>query len=256
MVRLAGLVMRVRSVDAAGAFYSTTLGLQGEGERLRLGDGLFLDLVEGRPPCSAREPHGAVPAFLVSNLSQAKGWLQHTGCPIVFEEVVPGLARLAFLDPDDNAIELVEERDPEQWVRGAAITASAGEASPAVVEGVLEVSIFANDTAGVLSFYRDVLSLPVGAAYFAHVHLMTDNVPLVLRPTWCRCGQAQPHTPGLVLEGVDLGTLAERCRQLRHRTRTEVLGGQQVFACRDPEHTWLYWAASAVPPGNLPGGHI
>lgn len=246
---LSGLVLWVRDAAAARAFYVQTLGLSGEGDQVRVPGGVTFFLQEGRGTCHARGPHGVVPALHVPDLAAAKGWLERVGCPIVFEEVVPGLARLTCLDPDGNAVDLAELRAPRTWRRGERVLARPDVSQPPSPQGLLEISLYAPDTGAALTFCRQVLALETGVAYFAHVHLLLGDLPLVIRPTWQRCTRPEAHTPGLVLDVRDAQVLVERCQAHGHRVTPDRLVGRPVWTCHGPAHTRLYWPRPSHRPG-------
>ncbi len=184
---------------APAAFYAQMEGIRREGTTLRLPDGHVWQLCPGRKECPTRGPHGIVPALAVRDIVEAKGWIRHMGRPIVFEEVVPGLARFTFLDPTGQPVDMVQELDASTWTRGARIPEPEAPPRPPRVTGLFELSLYAVDTTRALHLYRDTLGLEVGLAYFAHIHLILDTIPLVIRPTWHRCRGELPHTPALRL---------------------------------------------------------
>ncbi len=199
-MHLKTLLLWTNDVRQASAFYRRALGIRAEGSFLLMPDGFRWQLCAPRPECRARGPHGIVPALEVEDIVQAKAWLRKLKRPIVFEEVVPGLARFIFLDPDGNPVELVQALDVGTWERGAHIPDPASEPSaPPPVVGMFEVSLYARDVPAAVRFYREVLGLETGLTYFAHIHLLFDNLPLVIRPTWRQCDQSLPHTPALIV---------------------------------------------------------
>lgn len=232
-MKLRGLVLWVAGRDEACRFYENALGLSCSEGGIRLEDGIVLSFAEPRPPCKARGPHGVVPALEVADIAVAKGWLQQLGRPIVFEEVVPGLARLTFLDPDGNPVDLVMPFETQEWERGRSISAVEASAPPHV-RGLFEVSVYVRDLRAAVAFYRDTLGLETGLTYFAHLHLLFENAALVLRPTWVNCGQEQPHTPALVVEGPV--TCEAPNAPFGPPSRVAVR-----HACWDGEHTWVLW---------------
>lgn len=197
------VILWVEESKAAATFYTKALGLPVENNRVRLPDGVILILCPGRVSCNTRGPHGLVPALEVDDIAAAKAHLRGLQRPIVFEEVVPGLARLTFLDPDGNALDLVQPLDVEAWERGARIPEKDAGSGPPRVRGLFELSLYARDVPAMIHFYRDQLALETGLAYFAHIHLLFDNVPLVIRPTWHRCNVQTRHTPALLARPTD-----------------------------------------------------
>ncbi len=191
------LALHVDDLAQARAFWHEHMGLAAADDMLRLPDGLTLLLCAGRAACTTRGPHGIVPALEVEDIAAARAYLRHLGRPVVFEEVVPGLARITFLDPAGNPIDLVQSLDVATWQRGARIP-QASPRAPRVL-GIFELSLYALDAPARVRFYRDTLGLATGLAYFAHVHLLFENVPLVVRPTWHRCTTSLPHTPALLV---------------------------------------------------------
>ena len=174
------------------------MGLEGEGAGIPLPDGTAFLLCTPRPACTVRGPHGIVPALEVDDIAQAKAHLRRLERPIVMEEVVPGLARLTFLDPWGNAVDLVQTLDASRWQRGARIPEVAAHGPPRV-RGLFEVSLYALDVPAAVRFYREEMGLATGLTYFAHIHLLFENLPLVVRPTWHRCAVTAAHTPALVV---------------------------------------------------------
>ncbi len=209
-VRLNALVMWSVNVQDTLAFYAQWEGVQIHDARVFFPDGHEWRVCPGRVPCKARGPYGIVPALAVGDIVQAKAWVRRVGRPIVFEEVVPGLARLTFLAPDGQPVDLVQELDTRGWQRGARIPEVQHVSGPPRVEGLFELSLYANETSRVLRVYREVLGLEVGLAYFAHTHLLLEPTVLVVRPTWRACREALPHTPALLLQAPV--SLPERCR--------------------------------------------
>ncbi len=240
--RLDAVLLWVRDQEQAAAFYAQAMGLPAREGRITLPDGHVLYLCSGRVPCHARGPHGIVPVLEVADIAHARAWVQHLGRPIVFEEVVPGLARFIFLDPDGNPIDLAQVLDTQTWERGARIPVwKTPPTSPPQVLGLFELSLYARDAGAALRFYRDVLGLETGLAYFAHVHLLFENAALVIRPTWHRCDQREPHTPALVLAGEATTTQQDTCRAVGREVTRRPVCGQSLCVCEDGEHTWVCW---------------
>lgn len=238
--RVEALRLWVEDLDRATGFYTTMLGIEPEGKGVRLPDGMLWELCAGRKSCAARGPHGIVPALHVEDIAEAKAWVRRQGYPLLFEEVVPGLARITTMDTEGNPIDLVQELDASEWHRGMRIPEGKG-AHPPRVYGLFELSLYARDTGRALHFFRDILGLEPGLAYFAHVHLLFENVPLVIRPTWRQCDVTEQHTPALVLDGGIPTAGWEACVQEGY-TRGEHIRvcGQVCRGCFDGEHTWVY----------------
>ena len=237
---LNALYLFVGDVQQAAAFYREVLAAQVQGDDLLWPDGFRWHLCSPRPICRARGPHGVVPVLEVDDLVQAKAWIRSHARPIVFEEVVPGLARLIFLDPDGNPVELVQSLAVDEWQRGARLPEFEGTPIPPRVVGMFEVSVYARDVPASVRFYRDVLGLETGLAYFAHIHLLFDNLPLVIRPTWRQCDQPAPHTPAL-----SLTPGGEDTPQLRWEHTT--VCGRSFEGVFDGEHTWVLMEPTASP---------
>ena len=242
-LRLERLLIWVQDVQRARRFYHESLGMQQEKSGLRLADGTRIELCSGRVPCTARGPHGIVPAFLVEDVAQAKAWLRAQGRPILFEEVVPGLARVTSMDPAGNAFDLVQELDASRWQRGMRIPDVSGIAPPTVL-ALFELSVYVRDTANTLHFFRDTLGLEVGLAYFGHVHLLLGDVSLVIRPTWRQCEVTREHTSALVLSGGLPERIWAMCQaQGKHMEFEGAVCGRLCRGCLDGEHTWVYWCS-------------
>ncbi len=232
--RVAGVLLWVKEGDRAAEFYGQALGITPDDARLPLPDGTFLLLCPGRVPCNARGPHGLVPALEVDDIAAAKARLQRLGRPIPFEEVVPGLARLTFLDPDYNPIDFVQPLDAARWERGARIS-SRDEETDFQVKGLFELSVYARDVATVRRFYQERLGLETGLAYFAHIHLLFENVPLVIRPTWHTCNTRERHTPAILVFSND---------GAKHIAANVVSCFPPQDAVFDGEHTWIWQVKS------------
>ncbi len=192
------LVLYVNDEARARAFWGHEMGLPQVAPGVRLPDHLTLAFCAGRGRCTARGPHGLVPALEVDDIARARAYVRARGRPIVFEEVVPGLARFTFLDPEGNAVDMVQTLEVTKWQRGDRIPDVPADHPPRVL-GLFEVSLYALDVARAVRFYREQVGLPTGLAYFAHIHLLFQNLPLVIRPTWHRCESRDPHTPALVI---------------------------------------------------------
>lgn len=147
----------------------------------------------GAKPCGTKGPHGVMPTFGITDFGRARGTLLARGVPVVFAEMLPGANLLVFLDPSANPIELLQETDPTSWDiahRRALWTRQredAPQAGPLTLLGLQELTIYTHDITASNRFYRDIVGLPTGLAYFGHVHLAADNVPVVLRHTNKRC---------------------------------------------------------------------
>ncbi len=235
-MHLTSLLWWVNDTEQISAFYQEALGIGSDEGALLLPDGFRWHLCTPRPPCRARGPHGIVPVLEVKDIAQAKAWIKRLKRPVVFEEIVPGLARFIFLDSDGHPVELVQPLNVETWERGARIPEPPSPPSaPPHVVGMFEVSLYTRDVSASVRFYRDVLGLETGVAYFAHIHLLFDNLPLVIRPTWRRCDQSRPHTPALVV-----ACSPDEGRGLPWEDRS--LCGQGWPALFDGEHTWVLCA--------------
>jgi len=188
--RLVGLKTHVSDLAKSHDFWRWHFGLLPDGPkdalRYRLGDVVWEQLQDGQF-CGTRGPHGVMPVFGIDDFGRARGYLMSHDIPVVFEEMLPGLNLLVFLDPDSNPFELAQETDPDEWrisQRKALRTKrrqDGPQAEPVALHGVTELTIYSHDITASVKFYRDVIGLPVGLAYFAHVHLAAENVPVVLR---------------------------------------------------------------------------
>lgn len=200
--RLQAFQIYVRSLAASQDFWSRHFGLSPDGSagystRTVTGGEVIWRLLPGGEPCGTRGPHGVLPSFQVADFGQARGYLLAHGIPIVFEEILPGMNLLIFLDPDANPIELAQPTDPAAWdiaqrrllrTKGRRDLAPSG---PLVLGPLDEVTLYTHDITNSVRFYRDLIGLPVGLSYFGHVHLVMENTPLVLRGVNWRC-----KTPG------------------------------------------------------------
>ncbi len=230
-MRVTGLILWAQEVPSVLTWYEQILGLPVKNGAIILPDGIRFLWQENRPSCPTRGPHGVVPALEVDDIAQAKAWLRAVERPIVFEEIIPGLARLTFLDPAGIPIDLVQVLEVQRWQRGQQIPLGTAQ-HPPVISGLFEISVYVENIRNALAFYRDVLHLETGLTYFAHYHLLFTNVPLVLRPTWHRCPQQAPHTPALLIQGV------YHC-PAEYRLSPPFAPTQ--LACWDGEHTWIFW---------------
>ncbi len=228
--RVVGILLWVGDESRAAEFYREALGVVPEGSRLPLPDGTSLYMCPGRVACGVRGPHGLVPALEVDDIVAAKARVRRLGRPIPFEEVVPGLARLTFLDPDGNPLDLVQPLEVTRWERGARIP-DEGAKPQFQVKGLYELSVYARDVGAVRRFYRDRLGLETGLAYFAHVHLLFENLPLVVRPTWHACGMRERHTPAILISPTG---------EQGHPAPVQLPCEPSKAALFDGEHTWIY----------------
>jgi catechol 2,3-dioxygenase-like lactoylglutathione lyase family enzyme len=103
----------VADMDRALGFYRDVLGLQPsrppnpgwtefdlDGQRFAL---------HGAVHGEHAPPTGGTVAFRVERLDAARAWIERHGVPIVHEGEVGSLARfLSVLDPDGNAVDLIE----------------------------------------------------------------------------------------------------------------------------------------------------
>ncbi|RUA17233.1 MAG: hypothetical protein DSY55_02530 [Clostridia bacterium] len=187
-------------------------------------NGLHYDLggvawqhVPGGRFCGTRGPHGMLPVFTIADFSLARGGLLARGISIVFEEILPGMSLLIFLDSDQNPFGLAQTTDPGAWrisQRKALRTRRRRDAAsdqPITLKGVSEITIYTDNISASVPFYRDIVGLPLGLAYFAHVHLAADNAPVVLRTTRWQCkARHQPHGSEPTFAVDDLNALAQR----------------------------------------------
>ncbi|NOX60843.1 MAG: hypothetical protein GXP42_02680 [Chloroflexi bacterium] len=245
MPRLVALETYVRSIARAHDFWATHFGLEPDVEgAYRLGDVIWR-LLPGAEPCGTKGPHGVLPAFEIEDFGAARGYLLARGIPIVFEEMLPGLNLLIFLDPDGSPFELVQFTDPKTWdiaqrreLRTHRRKDRAPE-EPLRLRPLAELTIYVTDITAGVRFYRDVVGLPVGVSFFGHVHLVLDNVPLVLRPTntHCRAPQ-QPHATEAVFAVDDLDALAGR---LQKAGLTLIQRTESQITVRDPSGTRVHF---------------
>ncbi len=247
--RLAGLKTFVSDMDAARAFWQQHFGLTpeawGDALRYQLGDVLWEQHPGGRF-CGTRGPHGALPVFGIDDFSHARGYLLAHDIPIVFEELIPGLNLLIFLDPDSNPFELAQETDPAEWdiaQRKELRTKrrqDAPQQAPIALQSMAELTLYTHDITASVAFYRDVVGLPVGLSYFAHVHLAADNVAVVLRTTRWQCkAPDQPHGTRPVFAVDDLDALKQRLQQAKFAPEETAWG----LMVRDPVGIRVYFVA-------------
>jgi catechol 2,3-dioxygenase-like lactoylglutathione lyase family enzyme len=197
--KLHAIVTYVRDVAVTSAFLKNHLGLESlvdQSDTYLLGD-ITWRLLPGAEPCGTHGPHGVLPAFFVEDFGAARGYLNEWHVPIVFEEMVPGLNLLIFLDPDGNPIELMQETDAREWdirKRKALRTRQRRDepsAGPLKLGDLGELTIYTHEITASGRFYQDVVGLPVGLSFFGHIHLVADNLPVVLRATNWHC--KAPH---------------------------------------------------------------
>jgi len=232
--RLAGLKTYVGDVNAAHCFWAQHFHLQpvmqGGYLRYELGD-VFWEQWPGGRFCGTRGPHGALPVFGIDDFGQARGYLLAHGIPVVFEELIPGLNLLIFLDPDSNPFELAQETEPSEWdiAHRKALRTKRRKDAPqkrqVTLRSVIELTLYTHDITASVNFYRDVVGLPVGLSYFAHVHLAAENVAVVLRTTRWQCkAPEQPHGTRPVFAVSDLNALEGRLRNAGFRPEVEKFG--------------------------------
>ncbi len=238
--RLVGLKTYVADVGRTRDFWSQHFDLtpfeQDVALRYRLGELVWEQWPGGRF-CGTRGPHGVLPVFGIEDFSQARGYLQAHHIPIVFEELIPGLNLLIFLDPDSNPFELAQETDPGEWDIAARRALrmkqrrDPPQEQPIILQGITELTIYTHDITASVHFYKDVVGLPVGLAYFAHVHLAAENVAVVLRTTRWQCkAREQPHGSEPIFAVRDLEALRTRLLRAGYESWDED-GGMVV---RDP----------------------
>ncbi len=199
LVRLVALETWVVDEAATEAFWRRLFHLQPD-TRHPLSytlEGLSWRMLPDAQPCGTRGPHGVVPAWNIADFGAARGALLTAGVPVVFAEMLPGASLLVFLDPSANAIELLQPEDPKNWdiARRRALRSHRrhddAPSLPLTLHGLQELSIYTHDVTASVRFYRDVLGLPTGLAYFGHVHLVAENVPVVIRASNTRCREPQ-----------------------------------------------------------------
>ena len=239
--RLVGLRTYVSDLKVARDFWSQHFGLRsiGDGAALRYQlDDVIWEHLPGGKFCGTHGPHGALPVFAIDDFGHARGYLLARDIPIVFEEMVPGLNLIIFLDPDSNPFELAQETDPDAWdisQRKALRTKrrqDAPQEGPITLRGLFELTIYTHDISASVSFYRDVVGLPVGLSYFAHVHLAAENVAVVLRTTRWQCKARElPHGTEPIFAVADLAGLKQRLQRGGFETEKERSG---LLVVRDP----------------------
>ncbi len=222
--RLKALETYVRALPISQAFWSEHFSLtpgpsSAESYNLIASDGgaVIWRLLPGASPCGTHGPHGALPAFQVTDFGQARGYLLAHDIPIVFEEILPGMSLLIFLDPDGAPIELSQTTDPTAWDIADRRTLrmkrrrDATPSRPLRLGPVEEITIYTHDITRSVQFYRDLVGLPVGLSFFGHIHLVADNVPVVLRGVNWRCKTpGAAHATELVFVAPNLPGLAQR----------------------------------------------
>lgn len=221
-IRLRALETYVRSMTSAQGFWAEHFNLADDLFRpgtYQVGDVVWR-LLPGAMPCGTRGPHGSLPAFAVDDFGQARGYLQAHDIPIVFEEILPGVSLLIFLDPDATPIELAQSTRAGEWdIADRRLLRSRqrqdeAPAGPLVLGALTELTLYTHDITASVRFYRDVLGLPVGLSFFGHVHLVMENVPLVLRGTNWHCKHPHDaHATEPVFGVDDLNALATGCRE-------------------------------------------
>ena len=245
--RLIGLRTYVRDVQVARAFWQRHFRRQFKLQEgvgwSRIGDVVW-ELRPGGQFCGTRGPHGALPVFAIDDFGHARGYLLAHDIPIVFEEMIPGLNLLVFLDPDSNPFELAQETDPGAWdisQRKALRTKQRQDApqeQPVPLQGVTELTIYTHDITASVHFYRDLVGLPVGLSYFAHVHLVAENVPVVLRTTrWVCKAPENLHGTEPIWQVDDIRALASRLQGAGYELRSEEAG----VSVRDPAGVKLHF---------------
>ncbi|HEY53134.1 MAG TPA: hypothetical protein G4N94_06720 [Caldilineae bacterium] len=196
--KLCALETYVRDVAKAQTFLATHFGLEFQTPGVFVVDDIAWRLLPGAQPCGTHGPHGVLPAFAIDDFGAARGYFRERDIPIVFEEMLPGLNLLIFLDPDDTPIELVQTTDPREWdirQRRALKTKHRQDEAPAGplrLGALSELTIYTHDITASGRFYRDVVGLPAGLSFFGHIHLVAENLPVVLRGTNWQC--KAPHS--------------------------------------------------------------
>ncbi|MCO6450121.1 MAG: VOC family protein [Caldilineales bacterium] len=224
-IRLRALRTYVRSQLASVQFWYTHFGLwpDEDGNPIYQFDEVTWRLLSGAEPCGTRGPHGVLPAFGIDDFGSARGYLRAQGIANVFEEMLPGMNLLIFLDPDSTPIELVQWTDPRAWdiaERRELRTRRRQDAAPGQslsLGSLQELTIYSHDITASVRFYRDVVGIPVGLSFYGHVHLALENLPLVLRSTNWRCKSPHsPHATEPIFEIDDLAALAHRLQSAGH----------------------------------------
>ncbi len=233
--RIVVLETYVRSVLVSEAFWREHFGLIAEGPLSATFDVRSAYEPEGAPiawrlfpgaqPCGTRGPHGLLPSFRVDDFGQARGYLLARKVPIVFEEILPGLKLLVFLDPDGTPIQLAQPTDPTSWDIGERRLLRMRRRVDATPPGPLrlgaldEISLYTPNITASVAFYRDLIGLPVGLSFFGHIHLVMANAPLVLRGNNWRCKTPGAlHATELVLAVPDGEALSKRLQAAGYPT--------------------------------------
>jgi catechol 2,3-dioxygenase-like lactoylglutathione lyase family enzyme len=233
--RVVALETYVRSVLVGEAFWREHFGLMAEGPLSATfpirsayepeGEPIAWRLLPGAQPCGTRGPHGLLPSFRVDDFGQARGYLLARKVPIVFEEILPGLKLLVFLDPDGTPIQLAQPTDPTRWDIAERRLLRMRRRIDAVPPGPLrlgpldEITIYTPDITASVAFYRDLIGLPVGLSFFGHIHLVMANAPLVLRGNNRHCKTpGAPHATELVLAVPDADALLKRLHTAGYAT--------------------------------------
>lgn len=216
--RLKALETYVRDIAVSQAFWAEHFGLapsSTDPHAFQHGD-IIWRLLDGAEPCGTRGPHFALPAFEIVDFGQARGYLLAHDIPIVFEEMLPGLNLLIFLDPDATPIQLIQLTDPRVWDiadRRELRTRRRRDdlASEMVGLGPLgELTIYSHDISASGRFYRQLIGLPPGLSFFGHIHLLAENLPVVLRHTNWRCKHpGRHHATSPIFAVPDLSLLAQ-----------------------------------------------
>lgn len=233
--RVVALETYVRSVLASEAFWREHFGLEADGPLSATftvrsayepeGEPIAWRLLPGAQPCGTRGPHGLLPSFRIDDFGRARGYLLARKVPIVFEEILPGLKLLVFLDPDGTPVQLAQPTDPSTWdiaerrllrMRRRVDPAPPGPLQPGPLD---EITIYTPDITASVRFYRDLIGLPVGLSFFGHVHLVMANAPLVLRGNNWRCKTPGAfHATEMVLAVPALDALRERLERAGYPT--------------------------------------
>lgn len=243
----------VRSLAAAQDFWARHFGLQPvEGQGLSYaipaigGGAVSWRLLPGAEPCGTRGPHGALPAFQVADFGQARGYLLAQGIPIVFEEILPGISLLIFLDADANPIELVQPTDPSAWdiaerrLLRTKARRDLAPSGPLSLGPLYEITLYTHDITNSVQFYRDLVGLPAGLSFFGHMHLVAANLPVVLRGVNWRCkAPQQRHGSELTFAAPDLPALAARVQAAGYAPTWTAAAG---VTCSDPAGQRLHFA--------------
>lgn len=233
--RVVALETYVRSVLVSQAFWREHFRLEADGLLSATftvrsayepeGKPIAWRLLPGAQPCSTRGPHGLLPSFRVEDFGQARGYLLAHKIPIVFEEILPGLKLLVFLDPDGTPVQLAQPTDPHIWdvaerrLLRMHRRVDATTPEPLRLGPLDEITMYTPNITDSVRFYRDLIGLPVGLSFFGHIHLVMANVPLVLRGNNRRCKTpAALHATEMVLAVPDLESLRERLHRAGYPT--------------------------------------